>query len=265
MTRDYHELWRWSVTSSRRSGRRSGSSSTFAPPTPYERVLGSRAMPGAEWFPGARLNYAEHAFRGRDPERRRGPARVGASPLGRDDLGRARRADAPMRRRRSAPRASAPATASSRTSRTSSRRVVALPCLREPRRDLVELLARLRRPQRRRPLRADRAAGAPRRRRVSLRRPRPRPARRRPRAPGRRCRPLERTVVLGYLDPEPVARRAALGDVAGTTSSPRAATSALDVRAGAVRPSALGAVQLGDDRAAEGDRARARRASSSSC
>jgi len=28
--------------------------------TPYERVLGSREMPGAEWFTGARLNYAEH-------------------------------------------------------------------------------------------------------------------------------------------------------------------------------------------------------------
>jgi acetoacetyl-CoA synthetase len=30
--------------------------------TPYEQVLGSREMPGAEWFPGARLNYAEHAL-----------------------------------------------------------------------------------------------------------------------------------------------------------------------------------------------------------
>jgi acetoacetyl-CoA synthetase len=28
--------------------------------TPYERVLGATAMPGAEWFPGATLNYAEH-------------------------------------------------------------------------------------------------------------------------------------------------------------------------------------------------------------
>ncbi|HEY2601341.1 MAG TPA: acetoacetate--CoA ligase [Thermoleophilaceae bacterium] len=27
---------------------------------PPERVLGSREMPGAEWFPGATLNYAEH-------------------------------------------------------------------------------------------------------------------------------------------------------------------------------------------------------------
>jgi acetoacetyl-CoA synthetase len=28
--------------------------------TPYERVLASSEMPGAEWFTGARLNYAEH-------------------------------------------------------------------------------------------------------------------------------------------------------------------------------------------------------------
>ena len=28
--------------------------------TPYERVLGKRTMPGAQWFTGARLNYAEH-------------------------------------------------------------------------------------------------------------------------------------------------------------------------------------------------------------
>jgi acetoacetyl-CoA synthetase len=28
--------------------------------TPYERVLASDAMPGAVWFPGARLNYAAH-------------------------------------------------------------------------------------------------------------------------------------------------------------------------------------------------------------
>src|SRR3954465_15454399 len=29
--------------------------------TPPEQVLGRREMPGAEWFPGATLNYAEHA------------------------------------------------------------------------------------------------------------------------------------------------------------------------------------------------------------
>jgi acetoacetyl-CoA synthetase len=32
----------------------------------YDRVLGSREMPGAEWFPGARVNYAGHVFQGKD-------------------------------------------------------------------------------------------------------------------------------------------------------------------------------------------------------
>ena len=35
--------------------------------TPASEVLAGRAMPGAKWFPGAELNYAEHIFRGRDP------------------------------------------------------------------------------------------------------------------------------------------------------------------------------------------------------
>ena len=30
--------------------------------SPYEAVLASREMPGARWFPGATLNYAEHCF-----------------------------------------------------------------------------------------------------------------------------------------------------------------------------------------------------------
>ncbi|SEK56233.1 acetoacetate--CoA ligase [Nonomuraea pusilla] len=30
--------------------------------TPYETVLTGRTMPGARWFPGATLNYAEHCF-----------------------------------------------------------------------------------------------------------------------------------------------------------------------------------------------------------
>ena len=52
---------------SRASGRRSGTTSGSARTTPYERVLGSREMPGAEWFPGARLNFAEHML-GRDED-----------------------------------------------------------------------------------------------------------------------------------------------------------------------------------------------------
>jgi acetoacetyl-CoA synthetase len=38
--------------------------------TPYERVLDSPVMPGAEWFAGARLNYAEHLV-GRQEDRDR--------------------------------------------------------------------------------------------------------------------------------------------------------------------------------------------------
>ncbi|MEV1024525.1 acetoacetate--CoA ligase [Streptomyces sp. NPDC050264] len=42
---------------------------------PYARVLGSRAMPGAEWFPGATVNYAAHALRtADDPARADTPA-----------------------------------------------------------------------------------------------------------------------------------------------------------------------------------------------
>lgn len=43
--------------------------------TPYSRVLADRSMPGAQWFPGATLNYAEHALRtADDPERAHEPA-----------------------------------------------------------------------------------------------------------------------------------------------------------------------------------------------
>ncbi|MEV5380475.1 acetoacetate--CoA ligase [Streptomyces nondiastaticus] len=42
---------------------------------PYERVLADRSMPGARWFPGAALNYAEHALRAaEDPARADEPA-----------------------------------------------------------------------------------------------------------------------------------------------------------------------------------------------
>ncbi|MFD0331215.1 acetoacetate--CoA ligase [Streptacidiphilus monticola] len=43
--------------------------------TPPTAVLGGSAMPGAEWFPGATLNYAEQALRhGGDPARAADPA-----------------------------------------------------------------------------------------------------------------------------------------------------------------------------------------------
>jgi acetoacetyl-CoA synthetase len=57
---DYDELWRWSVEDLEGFWGSLWDFFGVRAHAPYERVLGERAMPGAEWFPGARLNYAEH-------------------------------------------------------------------------------------------------------------------------------------------------------------------------------------------------------------
>jgi acetoacetyl-CoA synthetase len=59
----YHELWRWSVTDLEGFWQAVWDYSGIDASASPERVLGRRAMPGAEWFPGARLNYAQHALR----------------------------------------------------------------------------------------------------------------------------------------------------------------------------------------------------------
>jgi acetoacetyl-CoA synthetase len=60
---DYHSLWRWSVRDL--EGFWASMWEYFDVDGSYERVLGSREMPGAEWFPGAELSYAAHIFRGK--------------------------------------------------------------------------------------------------------------------------------------------------------------------------------------------------------
>jgi acetoacetyl-CoA synthetase len=64
---DYDELWSWSVSDLEGFWGSLWDYFEIRAGTPYERVLGSSAMPGAEWFPGARLNFAEHML-GRDEE-----------------------------------------------------------------------------------------------------------------------------------------------------------------------------------------------------
>src|SRR3954453_23589933 len=63
---DYHALWRWSVEDVEGFWAAIWEYFDVESETGYERVLGRREMPGAEWFPGARLSYARHIFRGRD-------------------------------------------------------------------------------------------------------------------------------------------------------------------------------------------------------
>ena len=65
--REYEELWQWSVTDLEGFWSSIWEFYGIRADTPYERVLGSRDMPGAEWFPGARLNYAAHMV-GRDED-----------------------------------------------------------------------------------------------------------------------------------------------------------------------------------------------------
>jgi acetoacetyl-CoA synthetase len=60
---DYASLWNWSTTDLEGFWASIWERFDVAASAPYERVIGSRAMPGAEWFPGARLNYAEHVLR----------------------------------------------------------------------------------------------------------------------------------------------------------------------------------------------------------
>jgi acetoacetyl-CoA synthetase len=56
----YDALWQWSVDDLDGFWGSVWDFFGIRAHAPHERVLGSRAMPGAEWFPGARLNYAEH-------------------------------------------------------------------------------------------------------------------------------------------------------------------------------------------------------------
>jgi acetoacetyl-CoA synthetase len=64
---DYRELQRWSVEHLEDFWAAIWEYFDIQSSTPYECVLRERKMPGADWFPGANLNYAEHIFRDRDP------------------------------------------------------------------------------------------------------------------------------------------------------------------------------------------------------
>ncbi|HJX74766.1 MAG TPA: acetyl-coenzyme A synthetase N-terminal domain-containing protein, partial [Gaiella sp.] len=57
-TEGYHELWRWSVERLEDFWASIWDTFDVRASTPYTRVLGTRTMPGAEWFPGARLNFS---------------------------------------------------------------------------------------------------------------------------------------------------------------------------------------------------------------
>jgi acetoacetyl-CoA synthetase len=57
---DYGSLFRWSIEDLEGFWQSVWDFFGLQAHTPHARVLGRREMPGAEWFPGATLNYAEH-------------------------------------------------------------------------------------------------------------------------------------------------------------------------------------------------------------
>lgn len=81
VTRDYAELWRWSVEDLDRFWQSIWSFFDVQADGSREPALGRRTMPGAEWFPNARLNFAEHVFRNATPEQPAVIARSEDGPL----------------------------------------------------------------------------------------------------------------------------------------------------------------------------------------
>jgi acetoacetyl-CoA synthetase len=61
----YDELWRWSVTELEAFWASIWDYFEVEASKPYSAVLPERSMPGARWFEGAELNYAQHVLRGK--------------------------------------------------------------------------------------------------------------------------------------------------------------------------------------------------------
>ncbi len=88
----YDELWYWSVTDLDGFWRSIWDHFDLVSDAPVGDALASAEMPGARWFPGARLNYATHALRGAS-EAADGIALVGLS----QSRGRVELSDAELR------------------------------------------------------------------------------------------------------------------------------------------------------------------------
>lgn len=65
----YTQLWRWSVSDLDSFWQAIWDYFRVEASQDYDRVLGNRQMPGAEWFPGAKLNFAQHVLRNATADR----------------------------------------------------------------------------------------------------------------------------------------------------------------------------------------------------
>jgi len=80
---DYQELWRWSVTDLNGFWQSVWDYFDIESPTPHSAALAVNRMPGAQWFPGARVNYGRQVFRHVDAAQAAGlPALIAGDEAG---------------------------------------------------------------------------------------------------------------------------------------------------------------------------------------
>ncbi len=82
---DYSALWRWSVSDLDAFWQSIWDYHEVQSPTPHRAVLARNVMPGAEWFPGAQVNYTAQVLRHVAPAHAAGmPALICRNELGQD-------------------------------------------------------------------------------------------------------------------------------------------------------------------------------------
>ncbi|MDU7587166.1 MAG: acetoacetate--CoA ligase [Acidovorax sp.] len=80
---DYDALWRWSTTDLDAFWQSVWDYFDLQSPTPHSAVLAKNVMPGAQWFPGAQVNYARQVLRHVDAAQAAGqPALIGRNERG---------------------------------------------------------------------------------------------------------------------------------------------------------------------------------------
>lgn len=79
----YEDLWQWSISDLDSFWQSIWDYFELQSPTPHTAVLAKNAMPGAVWFPGARVNYASQVLRHVDAAHAAGfPALIAQNELG---------------------------------------------------------------------------------------------------------------------------------------------------------------------------------------
>ncbi|HXD38970.1 MAG TPA: acetoacetate--CoA ligase [Ramlibacter sp.] len=94
----YDALWRWSVADLSAFWQSLWDYFDLRSPTPHQAVLAAAKMPGAKWFEGAQLNYAQQVFRHVEPAHAAGFKAI----VSRNEKGRHRELSWPELRRQAA-------------------------------------------------------------------------------------------------------------------------------------------------------------------